>query len=182
MKEIWLKIKDYDGMYEISNLGRIKSLKRNSERILSLTKDRYGYLGVRLCKNGIMKRFKVHRLVAEYFIDNPNNLFEVNHIDGNKENNVVDNLEWSTRSQNLKHAFKLKLKKGTGGGGKSYGEKNGNHKLSVKDVQEIRKKYVFKSKTHGSTALAKEYGVNKKTILSILHNKSWNSSNIEKEE
>lgn len=173
MVEIWKQIDEYDGMYEISTLGRVKSFKAKTEKILIPTKDRYGYFSVRLCKNGIIKRFKVHRLVACVFIKNPNNYTDVNHKDGNKANNTLENLEWVTRSQNLKHAFDLGLKVGTGGGGISNGENNGNHKLTQKDVKEIREKYIPKSKLYGSVALAKEYGVCKRTIQEIVNNQTW---------
>ena len=179
MEEVWKKIEMYDGMYEISNLGRVKSHKRKEVKILKPTKDRYGYLGVRLCKNCVMSRFKLHRLVAQYFVENPNNYREVNHKDGNKENNVFENLEWVTRSQNLKHAFSLGLKTITGGGGGiSKGESNGRHKLTAKDVVEIRKKYIYGSTLYGSNALAKEYGVCKKTIQAIVNNQTWKDLNF----
>ena len=111
MKEAWVDIKDYEGLYQISNLGRVKSLKRNTahERILIPRVGRDGYLYVGLCKNGITKTKKIHRLVAENFIENPENKKEVNHIDGNKLNNYIFNLEWCNRSYNLKHAYKLGL-------------------------------------------------------------------------
>ena len=111
MKEIWKDKKDYEGLYQVSNLGRAKSLDRyikgkghslqfKKGRILKQTKDRYGYLQVTLCKNNIKKEYKVHRLVAEAFIDNPDNLSQVNHRDENKLNNNVDNLEWCDAKYN----------------------------------------------------------------------------------
>ena len=113
--ECWKPIKDYEGIYEVSNYGRVKSLERviyNSgtknglytihEKIIKqrINKKRHGYCELSLHKNGKEKRFKVHRLVAEAFIPNPNNLPEVNHIDGNKENNHASNLEWCTSKEN----------------------------------------------------------------------------------
>lgn len=103
INEIWKPIKGYEGLYEVSNLGRIKSLNYNhtgKEKILKPTKDRYGYLQVTLCKNNIKKQYTVHRLVAEAFIDNPDNLPQVNHKDENKQNNNVDNLEWCDAKYN----------------------------------------------------------------------------------
>ena len=109
-KEIWKDVVGYEGLYQVSNLGRIKSLKRKcksihgyrtvSEKIYSQSVDRYGYLIVSLHKNGKKKTYTVHRLVAKAFIDNPLMLPQINHIDENKKNNKVDNLEWCTDEYN----------------------------------------------------------------------------------
>lgn len=113
MKEVWKDIKGYEGLYQVSNLGRIKSLPRKrtikTERILSPKFNKGGYLEVALCKNSKYKMCRVHRLVASAFIQNPENKREVNHIDGNKLNNKADNLEWVTPSENIRHAFKTGL-------------------------------------------------------------------------
>ena len=104
-KEIWKDIKDYEGKDQISNLGNVKNSKNNN--LLSIRNDCcWGYVFVTLNKNGKPKNYKVHRLVAKTFIPNPLNKAEVNHIDGNKLNNCVDNLEWVTRAENQKHAIK----------------------------------------------------------------------------
>ena len=97
-KEIWLPIKDYEN-YEISNLGRV----RKKDKILKQYKNDKGYLYVSLSKNNKRKLFRVHRLVAITFIENPNNLPEVNHKDEDKTNNKVENLEWCTRLYNMKY-------------------------------------------------------------------------------
>lgn len=103
--EIWKPIVGFEGLYEVSNIGRVKSLKRNttSGRVLSQALNR-GYMSVVLCKNGKHYNAKVHRLVAMAYIQNPNKKKEVNHIDGNKTNNRAENLEWVTASENAKHA------------------------------------------------------------------------------
>ena len=116
MKEVWKPIKGYEGLYEVSNLGRVKSLPKKringtnfyiqKERILKPQLKTNRYLGVGLIKNKIHKNFLIHRLVAKAFIDNPYNLPQINHIDCNKLNNNADNLEWCTQKQNLEHAFK----------------------------------------------------------------------------
>ena len=102
--EQWKSIAGYEGLYEVSNLGRVKSLNYNrtgKERILKQQKDKHGYLRVDICKDGKLKHSKVHRLVAEAFIQNPNNLETVNHKDEDKTNNVASNLEWMTRGDNI---------------------------------------------------------------------------------
>ena len=107
MTEIWKDIKDYEGYYQISNLGRVKSLSRlvdnryyNKECILKPRLHLKGYHLVALSKNGKITGHSVHRLVAETFIENPDNLPEVNHKDEDKTNNCVDNLEWCTKKYN----------------------------------------------------------------------------------
>lgn len=101
--EIWKSIPNYEGLYEISNFGRVKSLKKNLIMNCSIRNTRYN--STYLYKLGNSKQFLIHRLVAISFIDNPNNLPEVNHINGNKNDNNVNNLEWVTRSTNIKHSY-----------------------------------------------------------------------------
>lgn len=105
MLEVWKDIPDYKGLYQISTLGRVKSLPRNgvgkTEKMLSIATNRYGYCKVVLHKNGISKNYFVHRLVAMAFIDNNNpNMCCVNHKDENKSNNRLDNLEWCSVAYN----------------------------------------------------------------------------------
>lgn len=106
MQEIWKDISGYEGLYRVSNLGKVESLRNNIILKQSPTKD--GYLAVGLC-NGKTKTCRAHRLVAIAFIPNPDNLPEVNHIDGNKTNNSVDNLEWVTPLENTHHAIRTGL-------------------------------------------------------------------------
>lgn len=114
MQEIWKTVKDYEGLYEVSNLGRIKSLPRNGtikeEKILKQYEDRYGYFYVGL-RNKKQKKNKVHRLVAEAFINNKENLSQINHIDENKKNNRVDNLEWCSPKYNVNYGCRTKKTK-----------------------------------------------------------------------
>lgn len=122
MEEIWKDVKGYEGYYQVSNLGRVRSLPRNKGKrvyggkILKQVDRGNGYLCISLSKNNQKSPLiSVHQLVAQAFIDNPNNLPQVNHIDGNKQNNRADNLEWSNASMQAIHAFSLGLRKQTKG-------------------------------------------------------------------
>lgn len=108
--EIWKDIKGYEGKYQVSNYGNVKSLnyrRTKTEKVLKPWDAGRGYLQVVFTR----KKYAIHRLVAETFISNPNHYSDVNHIDGNKKNNHVDNLEWCTRKHNIQHAWKLGLSK-----------------------------------------------------------------------
>ena len=107
MTETWKAIAGFEDLYEVSDLGRVKSLNYNhtgKEKILKPGKTHGGYLMVNLCKDGHGKTVKVHRLVAEAFIPNPNNLETVNHKDEVKTNNTVSNLEWMSRVDNVAYS------------------------------------------------------------------------------
>lgn len=136
MIEQWKPIEGYEDLYEISNLGNVKSLPKTrgccvgGEKILKQNYSKYGYMLVMLCKNGKPQSFAVHRLVAKAFIPNPENKPQVNHIDGNKENNNLTNLEWCTASENTKHAYDNNLKKGAW-----LGKNDGEHPNSKRVFQ-----------------------------------------------
>lgn len=122
--EIWKDIPDYEGLYQVSNLGRVKSFKRNGnskDRILKPSKNRCGYLQVILYKNRKTETFTVHRLVALAFISNPLNLPCINHKDENKENNNISNLEWCTQQYNATYN-NAHIKRGLNKRGKYKGE------------------------------------------------------------
>lgn len=125
--EIWKDILNYEEFYEVSNLGRVRrkegfvksGIKYNDKRkvksyILKQNKKRSGYLTVDLSKNNVVKTISVHRIVAFAFCENPYNKKEVNHKNGNKQDNRAENLEWCTASENIKHAFDIGLKKSNG--------------------------------------------------------------------
>lgn len=107
MKEIWKDVAGYEGLYQVSNLGRVKSVKGVSERILKGGNDCHGYLCLNLWKNNQRIMFKIHRLVAQAFIPNPENKPQVNHIDEDKTNNVDSNLEWCTAKENNNHGTRI---------------------------------------------------------------------------
>lgn len=111
MMEIWKDVKNFSGLYKISNLGRVYSVK--SKRIMQNRPNKIrGYVLVSISFDGIVKKIPVHRLVAEAFIPNPEKKPEVNHIDGNKANNNVENLEWATKSENILHSKRILHRKG----------------------------------------------------------------------
>ena len=113
MEELWLPVPDFEGYYEVSNLGRIKSLSRIvhvtnrvlKEKFNSMHLKRDGYHSVLLRKPGVKKTIQLHRIVAKAFIKNPDNKDAVNHIDGNKLNNCVNNLEWVSNRENSCHYY-----------------------------------------------------------------------------
>ena len=124
MEEIWKDIEGYEGLYQVSNLGRVRSLDRiipsklknnnfvkKKGKIIQLRKKKDGYVQVKLKKDGSQKLMSVHRLVAKAFIDNPNNYEIVNHKDNNPENNNEKNLEWCTQSYNIKYSYNQKRSK-----------------------------------------------------------------------
>ncbi len=150
------KIKNYDDYY-ITDCGKVVSNKRQCLFVLNTADDGWGYLNVKL--GG--KTVYIHRLVAEHFLDRDES--EVNHIDGNKKNNNVSNLEWCSRSFNMKHAHDKGLRN----------HKLDNHprtKLSIKDVEYIRSNYPQKTQV----MLAAEFDIHPTTVASIVKRRSWN--------
>lgn len=141
MEEIWKDVPNYEGFYQISNFGNVKSLDRITKKNRLEKRKIFGrslnkiecsnkYLSVRLSKNGIVKMKLIHRLVAISFLLNNQNKTQVNHIDGNKQNNILSNLEWVTHSENAKHAYINGLSKIP----ILFGENNGMSKKHKKNV------------------------------------------------
>ncbi len=181
-QEIWKNVVNYEKYYQVSNLGNIRSLdrivKRNNRnylrkgKILLKSINNLGYETIGLTINSKTINYRVHRLVAEAFIINYSQLRCVNHLDGNKTNNSVSNLEWCSYSDNSKHAYHNKLNLSMKINRLSEkGELNPNSKLTQKEVNEIRDKYVpFK---YSTKKLAEEYKVSQSCIKHILNNSSW---------
>lgn len=170
-QEIWKDIEGYEGLYQCSNLGNIKSLERiettngivnkrtRGSRILKPIKNHRGYILVRLSKNGIAKSYQVHRIIAKHFILNPDNLPQVNHKDEDKTNNCVDNLEWCTSAYNSNYGDRNKKI-----GGKLINHPNlSKSVLGIKDDKII---YYFKS-----TSEAERNGFDHSKISSCCQNK-----------
>ncbi|MGL5345738.1 MAG: NUMOD4 domain-containing protein [Peptostreptococcaceae bacterium] len=192
--EIWRDVAGYEGLYEVSNFGNVRSLDRIREdklgkryrlkgRVLSLTNTSTGYFKVELTDlERKIKSFKVHRLVASSFIENEFNKPFVNHIDGNPKNNNVINLEWCTQSENVKHALNIGLKRIKHEFSKellenmyvdnkmSIGEIS--RKLSVDNttIHRLLKKNGIK--TRGYSESKREYGLNVEFILNELKTKT----------
>lgn len=170
IQEIWKDIPEYEGLYQVSNFGNVKSFLigaggskfNDPEKILKPNGKRY--LHVTLSKDKNKKIFTIHRLVLLNF--RPEKYFEgavINHIDGNKLNNRLDNLEWCTHSQNMKHAVENNLT--------AKGEKIGKSKLNNKIVRIIRISH--KNKYFEQKELAKIFNVSKTAISRIINYKLW---------
>lgn len=170
VEEQWKDIAGYENKYQVSNFGNVRSLIFNNHttnnkkriKILKPAKDSVGYLSVRLCKDGKPKTFRIHNLVAQAFLINENNYKVINHIDGDKLNNRVDNLEWCTYKWNSIHAVKNNLTKS--------GEQSPSAKLKDCQIIFIKKHYKFRDKTFNSCKLAKMFGVSRPTISMIINN------------
>lgn len=177
--EKWLPCPGFEDHYEVSDHGRlrsraifiphdgswnkdiggyIKKVKMHNQQV-----NRYGYLHSKLCKYGKCNHRTIHRLVATAFLENPNKHPQVNHIDGNKMNNHVDNLEWVSRSGNIKHAYDTGLMNSD----HLKGSKHHNAKLTEDDVRAIR------ASDKSRKELMEEYGISYSTLKDVLNFKSW---------
>jgi len=163
--EIWKEIMSYPD-YKISNKGRVLSYKRNKEgKILKGGLAGNGYLTVILCDGVSNKRFYNHRLVGDHFIDNELKKPQINHKNGDKLNNTVENLEWCTAKENLKHAR-------FNGLNNLKGQLANNSKLNDEDVLSIKK--IYKKGFLSQKSIAKKYNVSQANISKIINNKSFN--------
>ena len=163
--EVWKWIRGYEGLYQGSTKGRIKSFHSGEGRILTPLVAKGGYLRVKLTKDGKIRTCLIHRLVAELFIANPENKPEVHHRDDNPANNCVENLEWVTEEENTRYALEA--------GNLKMGESHYKAKLTEADVRYIRANYIPRHPEFGMKALAEKFGVNRETIYAIVYYKTW---------
>ncbi len=174
MTEQWKPVVGYEGFYEVSSVGRVRSVYRRvpfskgfrsvPSKILTPANSN-GYLVVTLNASAINKRQleAIHRMVAAAFIcPKPSSAHQVNHIDGNKHNNCADNLEWTTPLQNIRH----NVRRGTA----PKGDTHGSRKLSSSDAENIRSR--AKSGESGAS-LAREFGITKGAVYHIVNGRTW---------
>lgn len=158
-REVWRWVVGYEGIYMVSNAGNVMTLPKATHAdgfTLAQAIGRNGYKTVHLRKNGASKRLSVHRLVAEAFLPNPSSLPEVNHVDGDKANNSVNNLEWCTRSENARHSIRVL--------GNPKPPRKGvspNRRLTFEQAQAIR------ADSRTQRVIAEEYGVTQGSISLI---------------
>ena len=158
VNEIWKPIEGYEGLYEVSNLGRVKSYQKNKNgHLLSFTKSTWGYHLVGLNKDGKRKSFSVHRLVATAFLPKIEGKEVINHIDCDKTNNHVDNLEWCTQKENVQHSVKL-------GHYENSGAEN-------KPVLQIEKHGYFQNRFRSICEAARITGIPQQSISSCCNGK-----------
>lgn len=172
--EEWKDIDGYEGMYQVSNFGRVRSLDRVIKRatgfssihkgkILAMSDRGNKYLVVSLSKNDDRVSVSVHRLVAEQFLDTVDGLDQVNHIDGNKQNNHYLNLEWCNASLNAIHAFENNLRK------VYKGELHGGSKLNEEKVREIRKM----AEKYTRQQIADHFNVSQTCVTLVVNRRNW---------
>ncbi len=175
-KEIWKDVKGYEGYYSVSNRGIVKSLDRvidhhgnglftrKRKGIILSQYEHKGYFYLTLSLNGVRKKQLVHRVVASTFIQNPENKRTVNHIDGDKSNNNVDNLEWATSAENNQHAYDTGLFT-------TFGENQPTSILKYDEVVKIRE--LHKTGKYLHRELAEMFGMSRRHIGNIVNNKRW---------
>lgn len=159
--EQWKVVKGFEN-YLVSSLGNVKTVNGKLKKVVYDSKNNYGY--VELWKNNKGKKFRIHRLVAETFIPNTLGKEQVNHIDGDKKNNCVSNLEWVTPKENIRHAIENDLSS------IKYGSRNLASKLKEEDVKYIRENAGI---TKSVRELSEIYNVSTTTIYNIINYKKW---------
>lgn len=179
MEEVFMPIEGYEGLYEVSNFGRIKSLERlkklpgknqgfkiKEEQILKNRVNKSGYVVASLCKNGKVKVHLVHRLVLIAFVPNPLKKKCVNHIDSNRSNNMISNLEWVTHSENSKHAYEYGFKEPIA----IKGVRHYRSTFSIEDIHAIRS--MIRSKK-SVVYIASVFNVTESAISGVKFGRTW---------
>ena len=175
MSEIWKDVVGYEGLYEVSNIGNVRSVAHDvvlggqragvihhvRAKMRKLQRRYDGYVGIKLIRDSVLSDFLVHRLVASAFIENAKNLPEVNHKNSDRTDNRVENLEWVTAKDNVAHSTRE---------GSAHGERKGCSKLKDDDIIDI--KFLL---SYGVTNadIGRLYGVKPHTISVIKHGKTW---------
>lgn len=180
MKEIWKPVKNYEGFYEVSNFGKVRSLDRvfptkkgvvkcTKGKVMNLTLKDNGYKTVMLSVGGESKRFHVHRLVSEAFIYNSSRKPIVNHKNGIKADNNVKNLEWVTHRENVEHALKNNLT--------PVGMQCKYSKLTDEKILAIKRLYRL-NPNFSKIKIAKKLKISDSTVHKIIRNKRWKHINL----
>lgn len=174
--EIWKDIKGYEGVYQVSNLGRVRSLSREltysdgrkyqyKGKVLKVNVNKVcGARMVHLYLNQSREALLLHRLVAVAFIPNPSNKPEINHINGDRSDNSVSNLEWATRAENMEHGFRTGLINNTG-------TNHGNNVYPDEQIREVKR--LLKEGSLTQKAIAEVTGVKKGTVEQIAQGRQW---------
>ena len=163
--EEWRDIFGYEGLYKVSNLGRVRSISYGNEKIRKPVLCNPGYFSMVLYKNNFPQSVRIHVLVAKAFIPNPENKPEVNHHFGNKKDNRASELEWMTGSENKQHAYDIGLKRS--------GSDHPRAKFTAKQVRYIREVCIPNDLEFGISALARKFGVCIATISEIYNGKTY---------
>lgn len=160
MEEIWKDIVGYEGLYQISNLGRVKSLRFNKEKVLSTSKNtKTKYVHISLCKNKVNKKHYIHRLLGDAFVDNKEGKPHINHKNGIRDDNRVENLEWVTPKENHMHKYY------------TLNYKQHRRKHTEQEVLKIREMY--NNNKVSQIKLVEIFNSNRTTINKILKNKAY---------
>lgn len=178
--EIWKPVEGYEQYYEVSTWGRVRALaiyiKNDGNfaggfhkhfKVRNQQTNKYGYKTIKLCKYGKCQRYTVHRLVAKAFIPTDNYENQINHIDGNKTNNNITNLEWVTPAENMKHAWDTGLINSD----HTVGSKHANAKLTEAQVIEMRELYA--TGNYKRKELCDKYNIKLSTFKDIVSRRSW---------
>ena len=158
--EIWKDIEGYEGLYQVSNTGKVKSFRGNKEKILKATVMPHNYRRVQLSKDGKNRGFFVHRLVAKAFIPNPDNLPIINHKDEDPSNNNMENLEWCTYKYNSNY--------GTSKQRISRGNRKENHMIGCYDPFTHQMELLFVHLYEGSQYFSKREGISRESAFNRL--------------